>query len=67
MYQLQGISIREVEEAVEFGFGVGYIQVAAGLEKSGGSIRVSRGAMYGWESWAHREVSVLGYIRQWIR
>ena len=52
--------MREVEEAVEFGFGVGYIQVAAGLEKSGGSIPVSSGAMYGWESWAHREVSVLG-------
>ena len=60
MYQLHGISIREVGVAVEVGMGVGCIQVAAGLEKSGGSIWVSSGARYGWESWAQREVSGLG-------
>ena len=60
MYQLHGISIREVVVAVEGGRGVGCIQVAAGLEKSGGWTWVSRGARYGLESWAQREVSVLG-------
>ena len=44
MYQLHGISTREVAVAVEVGRGVGCIQVAAGLEKSGGWILVSRGA-----------------------
>lgn len=60
MYQLHGISIREVAVAVELGMGVGCIQVAAGLEKSGGWMCVSRGARYGWESWAQSEVSVPG-------
>lgn len=44
MYQLDGISMREVAVAVEVGMGVGCIQAAAGLEKSGGWIGVSRGA-----------------------
>ena len=60
MYQLHGISMREVAVAVEVGMGVGCIQVAAGLEKSGGWMWLSRGAIYGWESWAQREVSVSG-------
>lgn len=38
--------------------GVGCIQVAAGLEKSGGWIGASRGAAYGLESWAQSEVSI---------
>ncbi len=59
MYQLHPISTREVAVAVAVGMGVGCIQVAAGLEKSGGLIWVSRGARYGWESWAQSEVSVL--------
>ena len=58
IYQLQGISIREEAVAVDIGVGVGCIHVAAALEKSGGLIGVSRGATYGWESWAQREVSV---------
>lgn len=52
--------MREVAVAVEVGMGVGCIQVAAGLEKSGGWMWLSRGAIYGWESWAQREVSVSG-------
>ena len=60
MYQLQGISMSEVAVAAEVGIGVGCIHVAAGWEKSGGWICVSRGARYGWESWAQREVSVWG-------
>lgn len=52
--------MREVAVAVEVGIGVGCIHVAAGLEKSGGWMWVSRGARYGWESWAQREVSVPG-------
>ena len=58
MYQLQGISMSEVAVVAAVRMGVGCIQVAAGLEKSGGWICVSRGARYGWESWAQREVSV---------
>ena len=60
IYQLHGISTREVAVAVaaEGGLGLGYIQVAAGLEKSGDWMGVSRGARYGWESCAQREVSV---------
>ena len=58
MYQLQGISMREMAVAVVVGIGVGCIQVAAGLEKSGGWMGASRGARYGFESWAQREVSV---------
>ena len=52
--------MREVLVAVEVEMGVGCIQVAAGLEKSGGLMLVSRGARYGWESCAQREVSVSG-------
>ena len=52
--------MREVAATVEGGRGVGCIQVAAGLEKSGGWIGASRGARYGLESWAQREVSVSG-------
>lgn len=43
---------------VEVGMGVGCIQVAAGLEKSGGWIGASRGAAYGLESWAQSEESI---------
>ena len=52
MYQLHGTSTRGVTVAVaaEGGLGLGCIQVAAGLEKSGGWMGVSRGAKYGWES-----------------
>ena len=63
IYQLVGISIREAAVAVKVGRGVGCIQVAAGLEKSGGWMGVSRGARYGWESWAQREVSASGYFQ----
>ena len=52
IYQLHGISTREVTVAVaaEGGLGLGCIQVAADLEKSGDWMGVSRGARYGWES-----------------
>ena len=43
---------------VESGMGVGCIQVAAGLEKSGGWIGASRGVRYGLQSWAQRDVSI---------
>ena len=44
IYQSHGISIREVAVAAEVEMVGGTIQVAAGLEKSGGLMRVSRGA-----------------------
>ena len=46
IYQLHGISTREasVTAAAEGGLGLGCIQVAAGLEKSGGWMGGSRGA-----------------------
>ena len=50
--------MREEVVALEVGIGGGCIQVAAGLEKSGGWMGASRGARYGFESWAQREVSV---------
>ena len=58
IYQLHGISMREVVATLEGGRGVGCIHVAAGLEKLGGSIGASRGARYGLQSWAQRDVSV---------
>ena len=58
MNQLQPSSMRDVAVTVESGMGVGCIQLAAGLEKSGGSIGASRGARYGLQSWAQRDVSV---------
>lgn len=65
--------MREVAVAVELGMGVGCIQVVAGLENSRGCMWVSRGARYGWESWAQREVSVSGsyelrdMVEKWIQ
>jgi hypothetical protein len=57
IYQLQGISTRDLVLAASLSMLIGCIHDDAGLLKSGACIGAWRGAKYGCESWWLREVS----------